>query len=205
MDFDEYQELSRRTAGKQPPVRDGVPGELAYCALGLVCEAGEAGDHIKKIVYHGHALDVVTQADLLDELGDVLWYLAGVCSFAGISLSEVAELNVEKLRKRYPGGFSQERSRTRPENASQGASSAGSYVTGAWLWYEQWKRWRYNTTHGYVIVEHDKETGRWVATITASNAFKDTIYALTEDDAKREGSAALERYTATRKLMELKP
>lgn len=202
MDFDEYQELSRRTAGKQPPVRDGVPGELAYCALGLVCEAGEAGDHIKKIVYHGHELDVVTQADLLDELGDVLWYLAGVCSFAGISFSEVAEFNVAKLRKRYPSGFSQERSRTRPENSPTEPLGASPYVTGAWLWYEQWKRWRYNTTHGYVIVEHDEVMHRWIAHITASNDFKDTVYALTEDDAKRESAAMLERYTATRKIME---
>ena len=54
--------------------------ELSNYALGLVCEAGEAGDIIKKVVYHGHDLD---EYELKKELGDVLWYLANICNVLG--------------------------------------------------------------------------------------------------------------------------
>lgn len=108
MRFDEYQELAGRTS---PP--DRLPIEkLTNGALGLGGEAGEVVELVKKHRYHGHALDADAVAK---ELGDVLWYVAEVCTAVGLSLDEVAQRNVAKLKARYPEGFSAERSRGRDD------------------------------------------------------------------------------------------
>lgn len=102
MNFNEYQQLSKRT---MPGTYDGKA--LANYALGLTGEAGECGDIIKKEVFHGHRRDA--QA-IKKELGDVLHYVAGLATMYGWTLEEVAMGNIEKLMKRYPGGFSKEAS-----------------------------------------------------------------------------------------------
>lgn len=78
--------------------------ELANYTLGLVCEAGEFGDMIKKTVYHGHAFDSLSAEK---ELGDVLWYLANICNILGLDMERIMSLNLDKLTARYPEGFSQ--------------------------------------------------------------------------------------------------
>ncbi len=85
-----------------------------YAALGLAGETGEIVDLIKKTYYHGHAED---DARLVEELGDVLWYAVLLADALGVTLQEVFAVNQEKLKKRYPEGFSAERSRQREENA----------------------------------------------------------------------------------------
>lgn len=102
MKLDEYQKLTLRTAGDI---------SLPILGLGVAGEAGEVADIIKKVEGHGHELD---PAKLGKELGDVLWYVAVTAHKIGIPLSEVASGNIEKLKKRYPEGFSEERSRNRP-------------------------------------------------------------------------------------------
>jgi len=96
-----YQALAQRTAGEITP---------AIAALGLAGEAGEVADLLKKHLGHGHPLDV---DQLRTELGDVLWYIAALCTLYNITLDSVAAANIDKLRKRYPDGFSHEASRTR--------------------------------------------------------------------------------------------
>ena len=86
------------------------PGDLAYLALGLIGEAGEVAEQIKKHFRHGHSLDAV---HLQEELGDVLWYVAVLADALGADLGTVGSSNVSKLRQRYPDGFSEERSRER--------------------------------------------------------------------------------------------
>jgi NTP pyrophosphatase (non-canonical NTP hydrolase) len=76
---------------------------LDLAALGLAGESGEVVDVIKKHVHHGKPLD---RAKLVDELGDVLWYLAYLASIEGIDLAEVATANSRKSRARFPNGFS---------------------------------------------------------------------------------------------------
>ena len=66
----------------------------------------------KKHLFHGHELD---RDALIKELGDIAWYLAEGAEALGISLEEVFERNIEKLKKRYPEGFSEERSINRTE------------------------------------------------------------------------------------------
>ena len=102
--LNEYQELAGRTAGA------GGDGDrrLIIAALGLAGEAGEFANLVKKLTAHGHT--DITPDVLADELGDVLWYLAEAASACGLELAQVARQNVDKLQKRYPEGFSEERS-----------------------------------------------------------------------------------------------
>jgi NTP pyrophosphatase (non-canonical NTP hydrolase) len=83
---------------------------LAVAGLGLTGEAGEVADLIKKTVGHGHALD---RDKVLEEVGDVLWYVAMLTTLLDADLSSIAAANVEKLRRRYPNGFDPERSKHR--------------------------------------------------------------------------------------------
>ena len=80
---------------------------LANGGLGLAGECGETVDILKKHLYHGHDLD---RDELVKELGDCSWYLAVIAKMCDIDLSEVFEKNIDKLMKRYPEGFSKERS-----------------------------------------------------------------------------------------------
>lgn len=103
LELDQYQALAGRTSGA------GGDGErrLIIAALGLAGEAGEFANMVKKLTAHGHNIPRDT---LAEELGDVLWYVAEAASACGLSLGEIAQQNVDKLRARYPEGFSQERS-----------------------------------------------------------------------------------------------
>lgn len=106
MKLNQYQEMARRTAPKE------INGKSkANYALGLVCEAGEVGDIVKKEVFHGHSED---REAVRDELGDAFHYLAVTAWLYGWTLQDVAEWNIDKLYKRYPDGFSSERSINRP-------------------------------------------------------------------------------------------
>ncbi len=91
-------------AYQQAAMRFHVPDpvRLAAYALGIAGEAGEVADLVKKHIGHGHPLDV---EKLKRELGDVLWYVAGLAELHGIKLSEVATANMLKLETRYPNGF----------------------------------------------------------------------------------------------------
>lgn len=110
MDFNEYQSLAARTARRKTDETDHH--RLTNFALGLTGEAGEVADAVKKAVFHGHLL---TEDMLCKELGDVLWYVAALAGVMGLSLSEIAETNIAKLRARYPQGFSEEASRNRSD------------------------------------------------------------------------------------------
>ena len=110
--FDEYQELALRTASKESLVDERAM--LNAAALGLNGEAGEIADHVKKVMFHGHPLDGETRDKIAKEIGDILWYCAMGAKGIGLGLGEIAQMNVEKLRKRYPEGFSTERSLNRP-------------------------------------------------------------------------------------------
>jgi NTP pyrophosphatase (non-canonical NTP hydrolase) len=104
--FNDYQRLAERTAGA------GGDGErrLVVAALGLAGEAGEFANLVKKLTAHGHTIPFEA---LADELGDVLWYLAEAASACSLDLAQIARDNIAKLERRYPEGFSQERSRNR--------------------------------------------------------------------------------------------
>lgn len=107
MTLNEYQMIANSTSGQLDPwnrIREGC--------YGLNGEAGECIDILKKVEFQGHAFDPVK---LVDELGDVLWYIAQTATGLNITLEDVAQHNVEKLKKRYPNGFDVERSIHRSE------------------------------------------------------------------------------------------
>ena len=100
MNFNEYQLKSRKTA-KYPAI--GHP--VIYPALGLVNEAGEVAGKIKKVFRDkGGEISEETRSALKAELGDVLWYIAQVCTELELSMGEVAEYNIEKLYSRLERG-----------------------------------------------------------------------------------------------------
>lgn len=104
MTINDYQKAALRTANKGKLSDTEL---LTNGVLGLSGESGECADLVKKHLFQGHELDA---EKLANELGDVAWYLA-VASYAiGYSLEAVLQMNVDKLRKRYPDGFSEERS-----------------------------------------------------------------------------------------------
>lgn len=108
MTGNEYQKLAMRTANLK--VRHY--NMLRNAAYGLNGEAGEFIDELKKYEFQGHSLD---SGSLANELGDVLWYVALACEALNISLETVMQLNICKLKKRYPNGFSEEASVHREE------------------------------------------------------------------------------------------
>lgn len=107
MTLSEYQKLSERTMGLE---RGATVTLLPNFSMGLAGEAGELIDLLKKHLYHGHKMDL---EKVQKEIGDVMFYAAGICSVLGLSLETVAAMNVEKLRQRYPQGFSEEASQNR--------------------------------------------------------------------------------------------
>lgn len=108
MEINEYQKLAMVTLNKELSEKE----MLTNAVMGLCGESGEACDIVKKHLFHGHELD---RAALIKELGDVAWYLAEASEALGISLDEVLDRNIEKLKKRYPEGFSSEKSINRTE------------------------------------------------------------------------------------------
>ena len=99
MTFDEFQQRSRRTHYHGP-----LQEQITIFSLGLMCEAAEAVQPIKKALRQG-SLAMVDVAELKDELGDVLFYLAALASVCGLDLDDIAQRNIQKLQTRYPGGF----------------------------------------------------------------------------------------------------
>lgn len=71
--------------------------------MGLSGECGEVIDLLKKHIWQGKELDI---NDLIEEVGDVLWYIANLCNVNNITMEECMLANVNKLKKRYPNGFS---------------------------------------------------------------------------------------------------
>lgn len=107
MEMDKYQKAAMRTAS-------GLNHHelLMNAALGICGEGGEVADLVKKAAFQGHDLD---REHVAKELGDCLWYIAVGAEAVGYTLGEIAQMNVDKLRKRYPDGFNSERSQHREE------------------------------------------------------------------------------------------
>ena len=77
---------------------------LLTAGVGLNAEAGEFLEIIKKMIFQGKPRSEDNREHLVIELGDAIWYIANACMALEVSFDEVVKLNVEKLKKRYPGG-----------------------------------------------------------------------------------------------------
>ena len=107
MNFNEYQVLALRTASNKS--NDNM---ILNGALGLNGEAGEVADIVKKHLFQGHDLD---NEKIAYEIGDVIWYCAVLAKGIGHSLDTIADMNIDKLKKRYPNGFLAEASINRKD------------------------------------------------------------------------------------------
>lgn len=124
MEAKEYQNLAMRTNdGKgtdrlldwtnvdaNGKIKD--PGGLLNGYLGLSGEAGELNDLVKKWIFHKKPLD---REHMKKEIGDVCWYIADICHSMGFDLGEIFQMNIDKLKARYPEGFSEQRANNRSE------------------------------------------------------------------------------------------
>ena len=89
---------------------------LLTAAVGLCAESGEFTEIVKKIVFQGKPVNEENLFHMKRELGDICWYLAQACMGLGTTIDEVIEMNVDKLKSRYPGGeFSVKNSEVRKE------------------------------------------------------------------------------------------
>ena len=110
MTINEYQTAALRTAQTDKLTAREL---LLNSALGLCGESGEVADLVKKHRFQGHDLDF---EHIAKELGDVAWYLAVGAYAIGLDLESIFRMNIEKLKARYPNGFSTDRSLHRAEN-----------------------------------------------------------------------------------------
>ncbi len=108
MTINEYQKLAMVTLNPELDKKD----VLINGVMGLCGESGEAIDIVKKHLAQGHELD---KEELAKELGDVAWYLAETATAIGYDLEDIFQMNIDKLKKRYPDGFSVEKSVNRNE------------------------------------------------------------------------------------------
>ena len=99
MNANEYQKLAMTTLNKELSKKD----VLINAVMGLCGESGEAIDIVKKHLHQGHEL---AKEKLIKELGDIAWYLAEAAYALDVDLSSVLESNINKLKARYPEGFS---------------------------------------------------------------------------------------------------
>lgn len=106
MNVNEYQKQAMTTLNPELNKKD----VLINSVMGLCGESGEAIDIVKKWLTQGHELD---KAHLAKELGDIAWYLAEAATALDLSLEEILQANIDKLKKRYPDGFDTERSMIR--------------------------------------------------------------------------------------------
>ena len=103
MTINEYQKLAMTTLNPEIDKKD----VLINGVMGLCGESGEVIDIVKKHLAQGHELD---REKIIKELGDVAWYMAEIATVLDVELEDVLVQNIEKLKKRYPEGFSTEKS-----------------------------------------------------------------------------------------------
>lgn len=120
----EYQNLAMRTNDGQATKRllnltlsdttdNGIgedTGAVLNACLGLSGEVGEFNDMIKKWIFHEKDLD---EEHLKKECGDIMWYIAMVYHAFDWDLDEIMQMNIDKLKARYPDGFDTQRANNR--------------------------------------------------------------------------------------------
>ncbi len=108
----EYIKKAKRTAIKKYPFKKtgDVTPEIEHSIMGIVTEAGELMDEVKKAKIYGKKLD---KLNLIEELGDLMWYIALILDHLEIDFETVWEKNINKLKVRYPKKFTENKAKNR--------------------------------------------------------------------------------------------
>lgn len=101
MNLQEYSENAARTC---PDLGSQFNNEL-HQAMGIVTEAGELIDVYKKHFAYGKPMDYV---NVREEMGDLMWYIINLCRLLGVNLEDELDINISKLKARYPNKFDSE-------------------------------------------------------------------------------------------------
>lgn len=118
---DQYLVESARTASDQFFI-NSIPADIVHAIIGVCTEGGESLDVVKKAFFYGKPVDYV---NLDEEMGDKLWYIAMYCRARGITIEQLMEQNIKKLRARFPDKFTMEQAITR-DLAAERAALEGS-------------------------------------------------------------------------------
>ena len=98
MQFKTYQYIASKFADYE---KFKIKNKLEYLTIGMVGEAGEVANKIKKILRHDtEIINEQIKLDIAKELGDVLWYMSELSVYLGFNLNEIAEININKLNER---------------------------------------------------------------------------------------------------------
>ncbi len=106
------QEYDMKFSNEQSNKESVDIGGIFNACLGMSGEVGEFNDMIKKWVFHEKELDM---EHAKKEAGDILWYVVMLCESFGWNMEEIMQMNVDKLKARYPEGFDVERANHRAE------------------------------------------------------------------------------------------
>lgn len=107
MTFDEYQIAARRTQNPALTYEE----KRNHALFGLASEVGEIHGLFQKQL-QGHE---ITKEMIMDEIGDLDWFKNELCDSIGVRVDDLQKYNIKKLERRYPDGFSAERSVNREE------------------------------------------------------------------------------------------
>lgn len=126
------QEVSRvRMSGWTPDEDDGevarIPIRLNHSVIGIAGEVGELAAAVEKWIYYSRPLDI---DNLVEEYGDMLWYIAEGLNAIGVSLEDVMIKNIRKLRARYPEQYTDEKEENRDREAERRAMLAAPETEG---------------------------------------------------------------------------
>lgn len=99
MDLKTFQEVSTRTFNANLTHNE----KLCNCVAGIFGEGGEVADIIKKYLFQGHSFD---KEHLTEEIGDLMFYIVNLANVLNLDMELILEANVDKLKKRFPDGFS---------------------------------------------------------------------------------------------------
>jgi len=116
MNISDYKSESSRTFLNRTEGIDARTTDLLHCVIGLGTESGEMLDQFKRHIYYGKPLDVV---NVKEELGDVMWYLMNLCRLMNLDLEEIMQMNIDKLKARYPDKFTAENALNRDTTAER--------------------------------------------------------------------------------------
>jgi NTP pyrophosphatase (non-canonical NTP hydrolase) len=106
MDFKEYTKETQRTMAE---LGQSFADQL-HMAMGISTEAGELLDVYKKALAYGKEVDMV---NIREEAGDLMWYLSNLLRILGIDFEQTLQVNIDKLKTRYPDKFTEDKALNR--------------------------------------------------------------------------------------------